>query len=235
VNVELKPIKTKKIYEEIVDQIKQHVKEGSLKPGDKLPSEKNLVQTFKVSRASIREAFSALESMGILEIRTGEGTYINEFRTNSVLNSIRSDLLIERSNIKELLELKKILELHAVESALEIFDEMKLGEIEKLLKNVDKDLTITEADYQFHHSIVLLSHNSLIIKLMGVISEQIIEIIDNLQMENGRIRAICNIEEHAEILSAIMRKELNIAQELINRHFVNIENEFMLKFSELDL
>jgi len=231
-SIELKPIKTKKIYEEIVDQIKQHLKEGTLKPGDKLPSEKNLIQTFKVSRASIREALSALESMGILEVRSGEGTYISEIRINSVHNAIISNLLIGQSNIKELLEIRKILELHAVEHAVLVSDEEKLAEIEKSLMYADENISLMQADYQFHYSIVLLTQNSLIIKLMDVISEQIIGIINDLNIGNERIKSICNIEEHVEIIRAIKQKDTKIAQNIMIKHIDNLEDELMILFSK---
>ncbi len=72
----IKPIKTRKKFEEIVDQITLHIDQGYLKPGEKLPSERELVERFNVSRGSIREAFSALEMMGLIEVRTGEGSYV---------------------------------------------------------------------------------------------------------------------------------------------------------------
>ena len=65
------PIKTKKIYEEIVEQLKSMINNGDLQPGDKLPAERDMAESLGVSRASVREALTALETMGILDIRTG--------------------------------------------------------------------------------------------------------------------------------------------------------------------
>jgi GntR family transcriptional regulator, transcriptional repressor for pyruvate dehydrogenase complex len=61
-----KPIKTRKIYEEIVEQIRQLIKDGELNPGDRLLSERELCERLQVSRASVREALSALEIMGLI-------------------------------------------------------------------------------------------------------------------------------------------------------------------------
>ncbi len=71
-----KPIKTKKIYEEVVDQLKMMLTAGELKPGDKLPSERDMAESLGVSRASVREALTTLEAIGILEIKPGEGTFV---------------------------------------------------------------------------------------------------------------------------------------------------------------
>ncbi len=69
-------IKITKMYEQIVQQIKDMVADGTLNKGDKLPSERNLVEKFKVNRASVREALRAMKNMGIIECIKGEGNFI---------------------------------------------------------------------------------------------------------------------------------------------------------------
>ena len=71
-----KPIKNIKVYEQVIEQIKEMIYQGELKRGDKLPSERELRAQFNVSRASIREAFRVLEMIGLIESRPGEGTFI---------------------------------------------------------------------------------------------------------------------------------------------------------------
>ena len=73
-NLVFQPIVTKKIYEEIVDQLRDLIARGELKPGQKLPSEREMSESMGVSRASVREALTAMEAIGILDIRPGEGT-----------------------------------------------------------------------------------------------------------------------------------------------------------------
>jgi len=73
-----RPIKTRKIYEEIVEQLKDMLSRGELRPGDRLPSEREMAESLGVSRASVREALTALEAIGILDIRPGEGTYVKQ-------------------------------------------------------------------------------------------------------------------------------------------------------------
>jgi len=76
--MELAPIKSTRIYEEIVRQVKAMIAEGRLKGGDRLPPERDLAEKFVVSRTSVREALRALESLGLVEIRPGEGTFVRE-------------------------------------------------------------------------------------------------------------------------------------------------------------
>ena len=83
-----KPIKTRRIYEEIVDQLKMMIIQGNLKPGDKLPSERELSEQLGVSRSSVREALSALEAMSILDIRSGEGTFVRETSQSATIEPL---------------------------------------------------------------------------------------------------------------------------------------------------
>src|SRR5512134_244757 len=72
----LRAVKRKRIHEDIVAQIRRHVVDGRLRPGDRLPSERALSARFQVSRASLREAIRTLESTGLVQIRSGDGTYV---------------------------------------------------------------------------------------------------------------------------------------------------------------
>ena len=72
----LEPVKSTRIYQEIVRQIKALVGDGKLKSGDRLPPERELTERFRVSRTSVREALRAIESTGLIEIRPGEGAFV---------------------------------------------------------------------------------------------------------------------------------------------------------------
>jgi len=76
--MEIAPIKSTRIYQEIVRQVKAMIAEGRLRSGDRLPPERDLAEKFVVSRTSVREALRALESLGFVEIRAGEGTFVRE-------------------------------------------------------------------------------------------------------------------------------------------------------------
>jgi len=71
-----RPIKVTKIYEQVLQQIKDMIADGTLNKGDKLPTERELVERFKVSRTSVREALRAMKNMGIIECIQGEGHFI---------------------------------------------------------------------------------------------------------------------------------------------------------------
>ena len=86
--MDFKPIKSEKVYENVIRQMKENIYKGNLKKGTKLPSERELSSILGVSRAAVREALSALDVLGVVETKPGEGTYI----VNDVSSAIRNAL-----------------------------------------------------------------------------------------------------------------------------------------------
>src|SRR4030095_13840330 len=93
------PITPPRIYEEIVRQVKQMIAEGRLKSGDRLPPERDLAEKFVVSRTSVREALRALESLGLIEIRPGEGTFVREMSVESLIEPLALVMASQRGAI----------------------------------------------------------------------------------------------------------------------------------------
>src|SRR6266571_2736546 len=108
--IELGPIKSTRIYEEIVRQVKQLIAEGRLKSGDRLPPERELAEKFVVSRTSVREALRALESLGLIEIRAGEGTFVRQVSVDALVGPLALMMTSQREAIGELFEARRVLE-----------------------------------------------------------------------------------------------------------------------------
>ncbi|MGH2395301.1 MAG: FadR/GntR family transcriptional regulator, partial [Candidatus Limnocylindria bacterium] len=106
----IEPIKSTRIYEEIVRQIKTMIAEGRLKSGDQLPPERDLASKFVVSRTSVREALRALESLGFVEIRPGEGTFVRQVSVEELIEPLALVLAAQREAIGDLFEARRLLE-----------------------------------------------------------------------------------------------------------------------------
>ena len=136
-NLYFEPIKSKRTFEEISSQIKDKIFQGSLKPGDKLPSEKELAFQFKVGRQTIREALRLLELSGFITIQKGSigGSYIS----NKILKNLRNSFVdisrMENITLEELttarLEIEKVVLDY-------LFKNSSNSDIEILQKNVFK-------------------------------------------------------------------------------------------------
>ena len=236
-SVDLKPIKTKKIYEEIVDQIKQLILDGQIKPGDKLPSERHLVESFRVSRASIREALSALEMMGLLEVKTGEGAYIRQLQADSMAASLTRALSMEKGSVLELLEVRKMIEVQAAGYAADRITNVELDELESILNSMRMNLykigKIGErADHSFHYNIAKATHNKITIRLMDTISDHLQHLIkaSRSKLYEGKYTPEILYEEHVKILLALKRRDVNEAREQMIRHLEGVEEEILKEF-----
>lgn len=85
-----------KVYEGVLYQLKAYIEENQLSPGDKLPSERELSEQLGVGRSSIREAFRAMELLGLIETRRGEGTYMRSYRPYHMVELLSNFLLTEK-------------------------------------------------------------------------------------------------------------------------------------------
>ena len=230
--MDLKPIKTRKIYEEIVDQIRDLVIQGKLKPGDKLPSERELVEQFQVSRASIREALSALQIMGLLEVRSGEGTFVKKLQSESVIAPLTWMLTVEKGTALELIEVRKILEVQAVGIAAERAEQSDLRKLEEALKELETDLKNgggEHADQWFHYVIILATKNEILIKIMDTISDIMKYTLktSRYQLYEGKYTPELLYQEHVAIYEAIKNRNSEIAKEYMLNHLRNVEGQIV--------
>ena len=132
-----KPVKNMKVYEQVVDQIKEMVRVGQIKKGDKLPTERVMAEELQVSRTSIREAMRALEVVGLIESRQGAGNYIREEFDDVLLEPLSIVFMLQNGTNKDIFELREVLELSTIFlSVMRISDEelKKLGELVERFK-----------------------------------------------------------------------------------------------------
>src|SRR5256884_9256464 len=106
----LRVIKKIRIHEEVVTQIHELIREGRLKAGDQLPSERELADTFQVSRASVREALRALETHGLIISRTGMGNFTADLPVESLVAPLAKLLTKEKNALADIFELRKLIE-----------------------------------------------------------------------------------------------------------------------------
>ena len=106
-----------KVYIEIVKKIREIVAKDGLLPGDKIPSERELSDQLKVGRSSVREALRALELLGLIETRRGEGTFIKNFGNHQFVDLIGTFILQGNKKVEDLLETKYLIERESIKLA----------------------------------------------------------------------------------------------------------------------
>lgn len=225
------PIKSTRVYEQVVEQIKKMIIDGTLKKGDKLPTERDLAEQLQVSRTSVREALRALDVIGLVESRQGAGNYIKESFGDSLFEPLSMMFLLEKGTPLEILEFRKVLEVEAaVLAATRIEDEEveALGILIDKMKACDDEDRSIILDKEFHFTIAKASKNLLIINILQVISELIDEFIKDSRKkilrfeDNGdKLRIM-----HEMLYNALKDRNVDGASIAINGHFKLIEDCF---------
>lgn len=235
--MDLKPIKTKRIYEEIIEQIRVLVTEGHLQPGDRLPSERDLAGQLNVSRASVREALSALEMMGLLEIRSGEGTFIKKINIDSVVIPLTWVLSMEKDTVLELLEVRKMIEGQAVALATKRAKPEDLRELEDALHLMYVDLQTgqlgEDADHRFHYAIAQASQNKILLRLMNAISDTMHQTLkaSRIRLYEGQDAPERLYQEHSLVFDAILKQDSERARRIMLDHLDGVEDKLLKYYS----
>jgi len=232
--MEFSPIKTKRLYEEIVEQIKQLITDGRLKPGDRLLAERELAEQFQVSRASVREAIRTLEMLGVIDIRPGEGTFVRGTETDDIIRPLAMFLAVERSSLLDMFEMRRIFETATASLAAERASEEELDHIEAMLDKMRERLNVLdpekgeEYDAAFHYAVAEATHNSLLTKLFKTVSEEFAKAnsVARRQLYHDNIQnAQKIIDQHSEILEAIRSRSPKAAGEAMLGHLIFAEGE----------
>src|SRR5215475_10006899 len=156
-SLEIRHVRKTRVYHEIVDQIKDLISKGRIKPGDRLPPERELAELFKASRNSVRDAIRVLEQMGLIESRQGDGTYVRSVSPEELAEPLALMLLQSRTQMRELWEVRRVLEPALAEFAASRITDEELDELETILeaqrRKVEAGYIPLEEDTAFHYGI----------------------------------------------------------------------------------
>lgn len=207
----IEPITAKKTYQYIIEQIIALIIKGDLKAGDKLPPERSLAEMFTVSRASIREAFRAMEIVGIIEVKPGGGTFVTDFNIAPFINSV-APLFIRNLDAKyELMDFRIMLEGETVKLAART---REAGGIEKMRRALERMQAAVEkndpkageeSDIAFHLALFITTGNRIYItagESLSCILSTSVHVNRSKLFEDAR-NGVRWCEEHRRVLAAI--------------------------------
>jgi GntR family transcriptional regulator, transcriptional repressor for pyruvate dehydrogenase complex len=159
--------KESKVYLEIVKQLRGLISQENLKPGDKLPSERELSERLNAGRSSVREALRALELLGLIETRRGEGTFIRDFRGNQLVQLLGAFVLQDDKAKKDVLETRNNIEMDCLRLAVSRRTEANLHSLRSQLQYGDIN------DEQFFYEIALIADNYLTLRIWQILYDYI--------------------------------------------------------------
>jgi GntR family transcriptional repressor for pyruvate dehydrogenase complex len=223
--VDLAPIKSTRIYEEIVRQVKQMIAEGRLKSGDQLPPERDLAEKFVVSRTSVREALRALESLGLIEVRPGEGTFVREMSIEALVEPLALVMTSERAAIGELFEARRLLEPALAGLAASRATPDEIQEMERTLEEQAREIAAGKTglaqDAAFHAAIGAAAHNRAITRIAHAIMDLLTQSREESLNTPGRPTR--SHQDHRRILAAITARDERAARQAMLEHLEAVE------------
>jgi GntR family transcriptional regulator, transcriptional repressor for pyruvate dehydrogenase complex len=229
-NSHFETVRRNKVYEDVARQIERLILK-KLRPGDKLPSERELAELLSVSRSSIRDAIRSLELAGMVEPRQGAGTIVREITVNSVTTPFANALKRKEELMGELLDFRKIIEPPLAARAATHASADEISEMEDILKRQEVKLregasTVGE-DSEFHYAVAMASGNSVVLKVLDILMDLLRDTRErSLQIEGRPQKSLAG---HHKILSAIKRHDAEAAKAAMRRHIEDVEEIVMGK------
>jgi GntR family transcriptional repressor for pyruvate dehydrogenase complex len=224
----LRAVKKKRIHEEIIAQIREELADDRLKPGDRLPAERELSVRFQVSRASVREAIRALESMGVVTIKTGDGTYVST-GSEVLLSPLVSIILQQKDVLLDIFEARKVIEPEIAALAAKRAGPEEIQQMEDVLEDQARQIaqgdTGVEADSAFHSLLTQSTKNKVFLRLNDAVVDSLRETRErSLQIHGRPARSLAG---HREILTAVRAKDPRRARQAMLQHLTAIEQNVL--------
>jgi GntR family transcriptional repressor for pyruvate dehydrogenase complex len=212
-------------YEEVVSQLQDLMQRRALKPGDRLPTERELADRFRVSRATIRQALSVLQAMGLVESRVGDGTFARADTQALTVTALASVLHAAPAGLAEQLELRRLLEPQVARLAAERVEEADLAEMRRCIAAQERrhraGAPFVEEDAAFHLAIARATKNSLVVRMVESIHQLLSESRQrSLQTGEGRMRSL---RWHRRIESAMRARRAQAASQAMLGHLLDVE------------
>jgi len=223
--MELEPVKSIRIYEDIVRQVKALIADGHLKSGDRLPPERDLAERFRVSRTSVREALRSLQSRGLIEIRAGDGAFVRDISVEALIEPLALVILPHREAVGELFEARHLIEPAIAALAARRASREEIIEMERILDEQAREVTHGRTgmaqDSSLHAAIAAAAHNRAIVRIVSALVDLLAQSREESLHTPGRPKR--SHQDHRRILRAIRRRDEAGAHKAMLDHLIAVE------------
>jgi GntR family transcriptional repressor for pyruvate dehydrogenase complex len=220
--VSFEPVERITVSEEITKKVIELINNGALQPGDKLPSERDLMEQLQVSRSSVREALRSLSLVGILDTRPGDGTYVSEHLLGALAGQLEWGSLLGKQDLLELMEVREPLEIYAAGVAAERADAAQLAKLRATVERCQGadaagDMeALLNADYDFHVTLVRMTGNHALAQLLEIFNNLLREYVK--QQRLGFCMEPPAEASHEAIYQAVEGGDKEAARAAMTRH-----------------
>ncbi|MCX7027742.1 MAG: FadR/GntR family transcriptional regulator [Spirochaetes bacterium] len=234
----LSPIRKNTVVNQVMDRLKELISSGVYKPGDKLPTEKELAAQLHVGRSSIRETIKTFNHLGVLESKSAVGTFVRS-RSSISREALTWAFLLGEDDIEMVLDLRAAIELwsylqltmrfrESPDSIAPILSNLKTI-LEAMRRGIDSGEApaVIQADYDFHYCVIASVSNTLFVDFYDMLRSFLLKEIEKSQnMYTVRSQILA---EHTELLNALVSGNPETAESAFLSHIANIKNLLGIK------
>ena len=232
--VKINKVRQTTVVEQVMDQIKNLIASGQLKPHDQMPPETELARSFGVGRSSVREAIKVFQYLGILEVSPRKGTVVCDY-TNVSTEALTWSILLRKNDLYELVALREVIEQRALETLTQSRGDAPdetAGVMESLEQQVDRmrdavaaaDIEmIVAADYEFHRLIIAACANTLFSNIYDTLRSFMLEEIRKTNLLESARSAL--VDEHRAIIAGIRSGEGRQALSAFEAHIAGVREQ----------
>ena len=217
--MQIHPIKKVNISDQVYEQLREQLINGVWKQGDKIPSENELVALFNVSRVTVRQALSKLITLGLLETKLGEGTYVKEINPGVYMKEMIPYIILNKESIREVLEFRLVIETETAGMAATRITDKDIARLERCLERMfnfkDQLDNYVYEDLHFHMIIAKSTKNSLIIQVNNIVREIIRGTIKNVTEEIG---SEVGLKYHKLLIDSFKLRDAEMAKNMMREH-----------------
>lgn len=220
----------------VIRQFRDLITSHELRPGDVLPSERELATSFGIGRGYIREAIKTLELYGVFRSVPGVGTIVADLGMQSINEFINNLLQFGVHDYVELVEVRSLIEpFNAARAAVNATREEleKIGEVfEKLNEGIGEEKLDLQLEVGFHLEIAKASHNRILANTISAILPGLLRLLDELDLaRDGRF--LTSHDEHTEVYEALLKRNPHAAERAMRQHMANAEAHFSVRIQEI--
>ncbi|RED52791.1 FadR/GntR family transcriptional regulator [Cohnella phaseoli] len=232
----MKPLKRMSLKDVVIRKLHDYIAEHELQPGDRFLNEKEIVQWVGASRTVVREALKAMEAVGVVRIKPGDGVFVNESSVHHLVNQFSFRWSRDRARMLELLETRTMLELSAIELIVKRAEESEtiptavdFREIEANLEQMERDIqlkkSIVEGDIEFHRTLFRMTGNRTFFELSEVITQYFNEVRERRIAEADSYGN--TLVEHARIVQLLKQSDAEGAKKVMIEHLSPLKEIIM--------
>jgi GntR family transcriptional repressor for pyruvate dehydrogenase complex len=200
-----KPVEKESLGQQVVSRILELVRTGNLRPGDRLPPERELIEIFRISRPSLREALRALSILGVVESRHGGGAFVTDLEARTLLAPLDFFLSLSPSNFDDAFESRRIVEVEIVRKAATRADPEDINELNAMIaahaKVFNDPIGFRILDSRFHEKLSVMSGNAILQRIAYGLYNLGLDIRRRAAEEPAVIAQ--STKDHTEIVEAI--------------------------------